>query len=93
MERHFRRRKRLRWHIDYLTHLQSPRKVAVWALAKESECVCALTLLARWGPGVVHFGSSDCNCASHLIGPVGEEWLEVVSEIVGAPAAVVDSHE
>jgi len=65
--RHVRRRKRMRWHIDYL--LRHGRILAVRRYdSDQSEC----ELSRRVGdlPGnkiiVPGFGSSDCECPTHL---------------------------
>ncbi len=65
VNRHLRREKRLRWHIDYL--LAAPGVEVVEVLFSDrSEC----QLAARAGGEVVvsGFGSSDCRagCGSHL---------------------------
>ncbi len=64
--RHRSRSKRLRWHVDYL----SSRFPGVWSyVIRGRDCECELATALRqisgqWVPG---FGSSDCNCPSHLI--------------------------
>lgn len=66
--RHLHRRKRLRWHIDYLLVHGSVRDIWYLASPDRQECVWARTL-ARL-PGVegfgVGFGASDCSCRTHL---------------------------
>ncbi|MFP4151614.1 MAG: DNA/RNA nuclease SfsA [Alkalispirochaeta sp.] len=64
--RHERRRKRMRWHVDYL------RAVADWASAyriyseARLECDIAGVLGAIYTAPIPGFGSSDCTCESHL---------------------------
>ena len=64
--RHRTRRKRLRWHVDYL----SSRFPGVWSyVIRGRDCECGLATALRgigafWVPG---FGASDCKCPSHLI--------------------------
>lgn len=69
VERHLRREKRLRWHIDYF--LRSAEVVEVWyALGEEPvECLwcCAVRGMPRGRILVPGFGSSDCRCSSHLV--------------------------
>lgn len=89
--RHFGGSKRLRWHIDYLTARRRPDRAVVWELGKDFECRVARALLCRWPAAVVHFGSSDCACPSHLIGPVEEDWVEHLGGVVGPAAAVMES--
>jgi Uri superfamily endonuclease len=67
VRRHFRKEKRLFWHIDYL--LDSPlakTEKAFWMGGdKATECVIAKEIGERGKP-VVGFGCSDCRCVSHL---------------------------
>lgn len=67
--RHRRRRKPLRWHIDYL--LRRARVVEVVAIPTQERIECARNqaVLALPGARVAapRFGSSDCRCAAHLV--------------------------
>ena len=62
ISRHFRKEKKIHWHIDYLL---------VWAMIKDvyiselKECDI-VKKLADYLPCVRGFGSSDCDCKSHL---------------------------
>ena len=68
IERHRRRRKPLRWHIDYF------RKVSIWRnsvsfTGHSGECRLA-RLIEKAVDGAIacdRFGSSDCRCPGHLI--------------------------
>ena len=66
--RHQRRRKRLRWHIDYL--LQKAEMAAVELMPTRRRLECARNRVILSLPGacipVAGFGSSDCRCRSHL---------------------------
>ncbi len=66
--RHMRRRKRMRWHIDYL--LRHGRILAVrrWYDSDQSECELSRRVEALPGSKVIvpGFGSSDCECHTHL---------------------------
>jgi sugar fermentation stimulation protein A len=66
IKRHLRRRKKLHWHIDYL----SPWAERITAYPVYSyrnlECELAGALETLGGRGVPRFGSSDCPCESHL---------------------------
>ena len=66
--RHFRREKRLRWHIDYLTRVAGPVEAWCDLGLEDLECVWTAALLDASGapPPAGGFGSSDCGCASHL---------------------------
>ncbi|MFP4444302.1 MAG: DNA/RNA nuclease SfsA [Spirochaetia bacterium] len=69
--RHLRRgRKRIRWHIDYLTTLPVKRKVFPIYTAEDIECKLAASAGAALWPDqklIPGFGSSDCRCRSHLL--------------------------
>ena len=69
LDRHRRRDKKLRWHIDYL--LEHAQLVEVWSAASTDRLECLWARAARELPGseipVPGFGSSDCHCPSHLI--------------------------
>jgi len=65
--RHLRKRKKLRWHIDYL--LQSCQIIEVKRYGDDQE-ECELSRSVERLPGgrvvVRGFGSSDCRCRTHL---------------------------
>jgi Uri superfamily endonuclease len=66
LERHARRDKALRWHIDYLTRRFTPIFALYWEHApKAMECDLARLLSGYFEP-VPSFGASDCRCGSHL---------------------------
>jgi len=68
IERHARKNKAKRWHIDYLTTTAKIIEVVTLASGVGSECTIATKLQARGGEILVKgFGSSDCRCPSHLI--------------------------
>ncbi len=83
--RHLRAKKKVRWHVDFL--LGCARVVEVWLnKSRRGECSCHMGLgVANGAVGAVpRFGSSDCDCASHLWryrgrprGPVGWEAVSV----------------
>lgn len=66
--RHARRRKTMRWHIDFL--LRAARLVEVVAIPTRAraECRrnCGLMAQAEARVPVPGFGSSDCRCPAHL---------------------------
>lgn len=65
IERHLRKEKRIRWHMDYL--LRSARVVDVVAVETEKNLECKLAQeLSNELEGIKGFGSSDCSCPSHL---------------------------
>lgn len=78
LARHYRRRKRARWHIDYLLpHAELKAALITFTRDPRRECQSATKLLGVKGARVVAggFGASDCRCQSHLVylgkGPKG----------------------
>ncbi|MEW6686538.1 MAG: GIY-YIG nuclease family protein [Candidatus Edwardsbacteria bacterium] len=66
IERHLVKKKKIFWHIDYLLSLNDAKIKQVWITDKDKECQIA-TFLYKKGYGFINrFGSSDCNCHSHL---------------------------
>lgn len=66
IERHGRKDKPLRWHIDYLS-VQADMLGAVLIPGKrDGECELAAELSNLFESVVPHFGSSDCRCPGHL---------------------------
>ncbi|MFQ5543733.1 MAG: DUF123 domain-containing protein [Nitrospiria bacterium] len=68
IQRHLRREKKRRWHIDYLTVVAPVCAVWVDLTQKVTECERHRIVLERTGARVLipKFGSSDCRCQSHL---------------------------
>ncbi len=65
--RHARRtRKKVRWHLDYLTPYASRIDTYPIASWDNLECRLAEALREAGGTPVPRFGSSDCRCPSHL---------------------------
>ena len=63
--RHLRGEKKIYWHIDHL--LLHARAVDVIVARGEERKECAVAKgLAKNLPGIRGFGSSDCECESHL---------------------------
>ncbi|WP_457549315.1 GIY-YIG nuclease family protein [Archaeoglobus sp.] len=62
--RHFKRTKKMRWHIDYLS-IQADEIVAFLIPNVRLECDLAKYLAKRF-EYIEGFGCSDCNCVSHL---------------------------
>ena len=63
--------KRARWHIDHLTAIAPIVAVLAEPHSKweRRECQWVATLLSQNGVGrpIPRFGSSDCNCRTHLL--------------------------
>lgn len=66
LARHARRRKPLRWHIDYLSTRSSMLGAVVIQGPKTMECRLANALARTGASPVAGFGCSDCRCQSHL---------------------------
>lgn len=75
VSRHLRKEKKLHWHIDHFLTLVRIKEVYVGV---EKECDIAKRL-ADYFDCVRGFGSSDCNCESHLF---YEEDYGRLSEII-----------
>ncbi|MEM1561877.1 MAG: GIY-YIG nuclease family protein [Candidatus Bathyarchaeia archaeon] len=84
IERHFKRHKRVFWHIDYL--LSDEYAEIINVLFKESlkseECRMARVLSSLYEP-VVGFGSSDCKCPSHLFRINSKEDIKTLLNLFG----------
>ena len=63
--RHLREQKKIYWHIDHLLLRARAVDVIVAESGEQKECDVAGEL-AKSLPSVRGFGSSDCNCPSHL---------------------------
>ncbi|MEM4290335.1 MAG: GIY-YIG nuclease family protein, partial [Nitrososphaerota archaeon] len=67
IRRHISKRKRLRWHIDWITSRRFFEVREVWVTdAVGIECNLASALTREADRFVHHFGSSGCGCKSHL---------------------------
>ena len=69
IRRHLRRRKKLWWHIDYLTRVAAPEEV--WWNEGPGRAECDWAAVGLLLPGATApapgFGASDCRCNSHLV--------------------------
>lgn len=66
LARHRRKNKKIHWHIDYLTAEASHVLPVPIRSSKRQECEIAGALSSIKQPGQEEFGSSDCECATHL---------------------------
>jgi sugar fermentation stimulation protein A len=82
IERHRRKRKRMHWHIDYLTQVADGLVSIPIRSSQRQECRIARALSAIVKPGPPGFGSSDCQCLTHLFwteeDPLGMEAFHTV---------------
>lgn len=67
IERHDRKEKPLRWHIDYLSVRAAMLGVIVIPAPRERECEVARELAELYELVVPGFGASDCRCGGHLL--------------------------
>lgn len=71
LSRHFRRDKKLHWHVDWLTIAASRIEAISVEAGSECEIIDRLVSCAAFAPVLAGFGSSDCrNCTTHLL-----QWL------------------
>ena len=69
LRRHFRRDKKLHWHVDRLTTIADAIHAIAVASGSECELVSRLTSSGSFLFPLEGFGSSDCTiCRSHLLG-------------------------
>jgi len=66
IERHLVKKKKIFWHIDYLLSLNDAKIKQIWTTNKNKECKIAQFLYKKGCSFIDRFGSSDCNCRSHL---------------------------
>ncbi len=65
VKRHLSRRKKFHWHIDYFLKFATVRRVLFKESREREECKLARELAKKF-TCIKGFGSSDCNCESHL---------------------------
>ena len=66
LDRHARKRKPLRWHIDYLSAKAEMLGAVIVPGPKRRECVIAADLARTFERAAPGFGASDCRCPGHL---------------------------
>jgi len=66
LSRHARRRKPLRWHVDYLAAHATMLGAITLDAPRTRECELAGELGRRFAAPVPGFGASDCRCGAHL---------------------------
>jgi len=66
LDRHSRKDKVLRWHIDYLSVKAEMLGAVIIAGSRELECELAKKLGRIFELAVPGFGASDCRCGGHL---------------------------
>ena len=80
IQRHLRCDKRIFWHIDYLLRYGEVKSVFYKESSEKEECKIADKMKnnLHFIPG---FGSSDCNCKSHLFYGSKRDILQIIDEI------------
>jgi len=85
--RHFRRHKKTRWHIDYLSRVGLIQ--AAWVSYGSQRLEHHWAGVLQGLPGarlpVARFGASDCRCRTHLTGFSNPLSLKVFMESAGLP--------
>ncbi len=66
LNRHARRRKVLRWHVDYLSSKGRMLGAILIDGDREKECALAREMAHLFPRAVAGFGASDCRCGGHL---------------------------
>ena len=61
--------KKIHWHIDYLLNNKNSTICCIYLIPslQNLECLIANELLSVSDDYINNFGSSDCNCKSHLL--------------------------
>lgn len=69
VERHFSKKKKHFWHIDYLLDFASIKRVFLFTNGKFDECALNLKMLEKPDAKIImqKFGANDCRCPTHLI--------------------------
>ena len=66
IKRHMRKNKKKKWHIDYFLEEALLFKAISIVSSEDLECLIARDLMNFANDYIPNFGSSDCNCQSHL---------------------------
>ena len=66
LERHSRKSKPMRWHIDYLSVRAEMLGSITIAAQRRRECELAKELAVMFESAAPGFGASDCRCGGHL---------------------------
>jgi sugar fermentation stimulation protein A len=66
IRRHLKKAKKQHWHIDYLTAHTSTIIPLPLRSSQRDECEIARAISSIMKPGPPGFGSSDCQCQTHL---------------------------
>jgi Uri superfamily endonuclease len=81
IERHYRKGKQVRWHVDFLTVRPeiSIKKTVCLKSLKRVECRINQLIISelRGKPVILHVGATDCKCDGHLlsVGVADVHWI------------------
>lgn len=94
--RHEKRRKSVRWHIDYLTSKRGCRVSGAVCIVSGRRLECAINqrILEELKPFPLfpRAGASDCSCSGHLLGPLNVPSHQLLTSLVGAYRKVNPEH-
>jgi len=83
VKRHLRKEKRRFWHVDYLLDDGATKVVEVFHKLADRTEECALAkAIGQRGEPINGFGSSDCNCRSHLFRIKDYEFLRESMQVL-----------
>lgn len=90
LRRHLKADKKRYWHIDYLLEKAAINGIFIAETQDRIECRIAQELGLKFDP-VPGFGSSDCNCPSHLFFSLDEEKIESAARSAFSSLAIKPS--
>ena len=96
ISRHIRRKKKIRWHIDYLLKQGMIKAVLSAETNERLECQLADGLRQKFD-NYLGFGSSDCSCPSHLffaeeLSVLQEKSVEVFRGLLEGGELMIDEY-
>ncbi len=80
LRRHLGDHKRLHWHIDYLLQKASIESILLCETNDRAECAIARALSHQFN-SIPGFGSSDCQCRSHLFSASDEMKTSIMTAL------------
>ena len=87
LRRHLKADKKRYWHIDYLLEKAAINGIIIAETQDRIECRIAQELGLKFDP-VPGFGSSDCNCPSHLFFSLDERQMKEAVRVAFALLAI-----
>ncbi|MCD6572877.1 MAG: GIY-YIG nuclease family protein [Thermoplasmata archaeon] len=82
IERHLRKNKKMRWHIDYFLEHAKIEKIFYKEAIEKEECWVAKNFASIF-ESIPKFGASDCKCKSHLFYSKNIEALKEMAKMLG----------